>query len=171
MRDQIYTMSHIGVNVPDIAAAVTWYRDVLGCFVLAEPSEVKDDGTHFGNVVKNIFGAKFQSVKLAHVTTACGVGIELFEFVVPKTHTPDNTFDYSRAGIFHFCLTTADVNAAAARVEKNGGKILSRAWKLFNKESCSVIYCQDPWGTVIEFYDAPYDQYFSNMGGVTNPMD
>ena len=31
-----YAMNHIGISVPDIEAAVVWYRDVLGCFVLVQ---------------------------------------------------------------------------------------------------------------------------------------
>lgn len=169
MPDQIFNMSHIGINVPDIDAAVAWYRDVLGCYVIAEASQVSDDGSHFGNVVKDIFGEDFESVKLAHLTTADGVGIELFQFIKPATYVPGNTFEYQRAGIFHFCLTAANIEEAAAKVEANGGKIISKAWKLFNKENCSVIYCKDPWGTIVEFYDAPYDQVFSNQDGVSAP--
>jgi len=158
-------MNHIGINFPDLNAAVPWYRDVLGCFVLAEPTEVIADGSLYGNVVADIFGSKFGKVKIAHVVTACGVGIEMFEFEKPKTYVPENTFDYARAGIFHFCLTTADVVATAKKVENGGGKILSKTWKLFDTEKLRLIYCQDPWGTVIEFYEAPYTQFFANRNG------
>ena len=58
MRKQLYTMNHIGITFPDIDAAFVWYRDVLGCFVLAEPADVLNDGSHFGNIVHNIFGDK-----------------------------------------------------------------------------------------------------------------
>lgn len=167
MTAPLYTMNHIGVNVPDIDAAVAWYRDVLGCFVLAEPSDASVDGSHFGKVVADIFGPKFQAVRMAHLSTADGVGIELFQFLTPKTEVPANTFDYWRAGIFHFCLTARDLEQAAASVVENGGKILSKAWKLFGNKNYRVIYCQDPWGTIIEFYNASYEQYFSNMDGVT----
>lgn len=149
-------MNHIGINFPDVEAAVAWYRDVLGCYVLALPASATDDGTHYGNIVKDIFGADFGEVKIAHLTSACGVGIEMFEFVTPKTHVPKNTFDYARAGIFHFCLTANNVDEIGARVAANGGKILSKSWKLFDGEDIHLIYCQDPWGTIIEFYDAPY---------------
>jgi len=169
MRKQLYTMNHIGITFPDIGAAFVWYRDVLGCFVLAEPADVLNDGSHFGNIVHNIFGDKWGQVKMAHLTTACGVGIEMFQFVKPMTYTPENTFEYHRTGIFHFCLTTSDIDAAAELITKNGGKVLSKTWKLFNKEYRHVLYTQDPWGTIVEFFDAPYDQYFSNMEGVSFP--
>jgi catechol 2,3-dioxygenase-like lactoylglutathione lyase family enzyme len=161
-----YAMNHIGISVPDIEAAVVWYRDVLGCFVLVPPGDAAVDGSHFGKVVADIFGEGFAKVRMAHLSSANGVGIELFQFIKPAAEVPDNTFKYWRTGIFHFCLTARDIEAAAAAVEKNGGKILSKVWKLFGNKNYQVVYCQDPWGTVVEFYDASYEQYFTNQDGV-----
>ncbi|WOI35379.1 hypothetical protein R1T40_21130 (plasmid) [Tritonibacter scottomollicae] len=31
-------------------------------------------------------------------------------------------------------------------------------------EKLNLIYCQAPWGTVIEFYNAPYAQFVANRG-------
>lgn len=162
MNKPLMTMNHIGINVPNITHAVPWYRDVLGCFVLSEVAETSADETHYGQLVKDIFGTDFGSVKIAHLTTACGTGIELFEFMSPKTYVPDNTFDFARSGIFHICLTAADLDETAARVVENGGKVISKNWRMFDGEKLNLIYCQDPWGTVIEFYNAPYAQFVAN---------
>lgn len=162
VTQQHLTMNHIGINFPDIDAAVPWYRDVLGCHVLSEPAEASDDGTLYGDVVKDIFGDQFGKVRIAHLTTACGTGIEMFEFLAPKTYVPQNTFDYARSGLFHFCLTTADIDETVRRVHDCGGKVLSKTWKLFGGERLRLAYCQDPWGTVIEFYEAPYARFFAN---------
>jgi Glyoxalase/Bleomycin resistance protein/Dioxygenase superfamily len=88
---------------------------------------------------------------VAHLSSANGVGIELFQFIKSAVEVPANTFKYWRTGIFHFCLTARDIEAAAAAVEKNGGKILNKVWKLFGNKNYQVVYCQDPWGTVVEF--------------------
>jgi len=156
-------MNHVGINVPDIDAAVAWYRDAIGCYVLAHPTEVTDDGTHFGNAVKDIFGKNFSGLKIAHLSTADGVGIELFQFTKPKTYTPDNTFEYWRTGIFHICLTAADIEATAKQIEANGGKQMSKVWKLFSNKDYKVCYCCDPWGTIIELSSHSYVQVWSNL--------
>jgi len=52
-------ISHVAITVPDIDAAFAWYRDVLGCYVIANPSEADDDDSNLGNVVKDIFGEEF----------------------------------------------------------------------------------------------------------------
>ncbi len=159
MTNQLFTMNHIGITFPDVDAAVSWYRDVLGCFVLEEPTEASDDGTHVGNIVKDIFGDQFDKVRIAHLTTACGVGIEMFQFMRPETYVPDNTFDYSRSGIFHLCLTTIDVDATADLIARSGGKVLSKKWHLHAAKKTRLVYCADPWGTIIEFFEAPYTQF------------
>jgi len=113
-------------------------------------------------VVKDIFGKEFGGLKLAHLSTADGVGIELFQFIKPKTYVPDNTFDYARTGIFHICIIAADIETTAAQIEANGGKLMSKIWRLFSNKDYKVCYCWDPWGTVIELNSHPYLQTWSN---------
>lgn len=156
-------MNHIGISVPDIEAAVKWYEEVLGCYLLVPPVDARNDGSHFGNVVKDIFGERFESVKMAHLSTADGVGIELFQFIQPKTEVPANTFEYWRGGLFHFCLTAPDIEAVAERIGSSGGKVLSKVWKLYANQEYKAVYCQDPWGTIVELCSRPYEQFWSNL--------
>jgi len=156
-------MNHIGISVPDIEAATRWYVDVLGCYLLVPPTDARNDGSHFGKVVKDIFDKRFEHVMMAHLSTADGVGIELFQFVEPKTEVPANTFEYWRGGIFHFCLTAPDVDAVARRIGEHGGKVMSKVWKLWANKEYEVVYCQDPWGTIVELCSHPYEQFWSNL--------
>ena len=160
---QPLAMNHIGINVPDIHAAVSWYQDVFGCYVLTPVGEAKVDGTFFGDVVDDIFKQGFKSVLMAHLVTADGTGLEFFQFTSPKTEVPANTFEFWRAGIFHFCLTSTDVEGTVETVKQKGGKILSKIWKLYANKPYLAVYCQDPWGTVFELYNAGYEQYWANM--------
>ena len=63
-------MNHIGISVPDIDAAARWYCEVLGCYLLVPPVEARNDGSHFGNVVKDIFGDRFESVRMANCSSS-----------------------------------------------------------------------------------------------------
>ncbi|WP_157127636.1 VOC family protein [Rhodococcus sp. WB1] len=81
-----------------------------------------NDGTHFGDVVRDIFGDRFESVHMAHLITADGVGIELFQFDTPQNQPPNTDFEYERHGIFHFCLTVEDIAEQARRIAEAGGK-------------------------------------------------
>ena len=155
--------NHVGIGVPDIHAAVTWYRDVLGCIVLVEPGTVSDDGTHFGELCKDIFGESWRSMQMAHLTTADGLGLELFQFEVPEQSVPNNTYEYWRAGIFHICLTAPDIEEVRERIVQSGGKALSKVWTFYSNKPYKTTYCQDPWGTVIELNSHSYSQVWSNL--------
>jgi catechol 2,3-dioxygenase-like lactoylglutathione lyase family enzyme len=106
-------VNHVGVTVPDIDAAFAWYRDVLGLYPHVPPMDLADDGSHFGNLVSNLFGPDLHAMRIAHLTAADGLGVELFQFTSPATEVPDRTFACWRSGIFHFCLTVEDVTATA----------------------------------------------------------
>ena len=106
----------------------------------------------------------------ARLSTADGVGIELFQFVEPKTEVPADTFEYWRGGIFHFCLTAPDVDAVAQRIGAHGGKVMSKVWKLWANKEYEVVYCQDPWGTIVELCSHPYEQFWSNLAVHPQPF-
>lgn len=156
-------MNHVGITVPDIHAAVKWYTEVLGCYLLEPPAQVENDGTHFGNVVKDIFGLKFEGAILAHLATIDGVGIELFQFINPDVNIPNDNFEYWRAGIFHICVTAPDIESTVELISKTGGKVKSKIWKLWGNKEYKVAYCQDPWGTIIELSSNSYVQSWSNL--------
>lgn len=161
-------LNHVGVTVPDIDAAFAWYRDVLGLYPHRPPEEVVDDGSHFGDLVTNLFGPRLHGMRIAHLTASDGLGVELFEFTDPATEVADETFAYWRTGIFHFCLTVEDVTGTAAAIAAAGGKQLSGVWRLFHNKDYEVVYTQDPWGTVIELCNRPYTAVWANHEPPTN---
>ena len=59
--------NHIGVGVPDLNKAVRWYHEVLGFNIVTEPMEGSDDNSHIGMILKDIFGASFKKLRLAHI--------------------------------------------------------------------------------------------------------
>ena len=155
-------LNHIGLSVPDIHAAFAWYRDVLGCIPVVPPAAPADN-PRSREIGHDLFGERMQGLMMAHMVTANGVGIEMFQFVEPRTRVPQNTFEYERAGIFHFSITAPDIRELAEKIEKTGGRILSRVWPFFKNKDTAVVYCQDPWGTVIELSTRSYEQTWSGM--------
>jgi catechol 2,3-dioxygenase-like lactoylglutathione lyase family enzyme len=49
------SFSHIGLSVPDLDAAVAFYRDVLGFYVIMEPTEITQDDSDIGVMCDDIF--------------------------------------------------------------------------------------------------------------------
>ena len=87
--------NHIGVGVPDLNKAVRWYHEVLDFNIVTEPMEGSADNSHIGMILKDIFGASFKKLRLAHMSFANQVGFEVFEFVDPKEEQRENNFEYS----------------------------------------------------------------------------
>lgn len=150
--------SHVGVTVPDLQAALAWYRDVLGYYVLAGPIEVIEDDTPLGLAAARIYGAGFRRFRFAHLAGPDGSGLELFTFDSPPTVAPEDNFEFWKTGIYHFSLTCAEPVGLASLIAASGGRQRSEAVVLDATRGFSILYAEDPWGTVIEICSHPYPQ-------------
>ncbi|MBB3475752.1 VOC family protein [Sphingomonas sp. BK345] len=151
------------MTVTDIFAATKWYVDVLGCRHTIGPLHIRNDGSPTASVFKGIFGNPMQELYVSHVATANGVGIELFQFVTPPTE--DNrahNFEYWKTGVFHFCVVDPDIEGLATRIAATGGKQNSAIWTLFEGEPFKAVYCEDPWGNLIEIYTHSTELFYAN---------
>ena len=157
-----HCLNHVGVSVPDIDAAIDWYKRLFGFTVIAEPVEVRPDGSHFGNLASNICGAGFGGMKIAHMVTGDGNGFELFEFLEPKPERRTDTMEYWMNGFFHIAITCPDVAGKVDEVVAAGGLKRSEIWELFPVEDIRVCYCEDPFGNVIELASHRYEQMLAN---------
>ena len=156
--------NHVGVSVPDIDAAIDWYQRVFGFVLIAEPVEVRNDGTHFGNLVADICGPEFEAEKIAHMVTGDGTGFELFEFLGPRHERREDTMEYWKNGFFHIGITDVDVHGKVEEIVSNGGIKRSDIWELFPDEGIFVCYCEDPFGNVVEVISHRYEQALANRG-------
>ena len=56
------TFSHIGITVPDINAAVSFYENVMGWYVIMPPSLVKKEKeTAIGQMCIDVFGEDWET--------------------------------------------------------------------------------------------------------------
>jgi catechol 2,3-dioxygenase-like lactoylglutathione lyase family enzyme len=148
------SVTHVGVTVTDLDAAVRWYADVLGLELIAPPAELQPDEGHGGAVAADVFGRRFGRFRQAHLATANGVALELFEFAKPPAWT---------RGIFHVCLTTPAIDELAERIAASGGKMrTSRVWQIFPGEPYRTCYCEDPFGNLIELYSHSHERTYAN---------
>ena len=160
--DQISGFNHIGVGVGDIDAGITFYRDVLGCRILRGPFEVTADGPE-GEEAVDVLGTRpFNRMRMAHLATPDDVGIELFQLIDPPHERREPELEYWKSGTFHFCLTAPDIDATLANILRHGGKQLSRSWPRHPDDPAKrMVYCLDPWGTVIELYTHSFTSMYS----------
>ena len=108
------TFSHIGLSVPDLDAAVAFYRDVMGFYVIMEPTEITQDDSAIGVMCNDVFGPGWGRFRIAHLATADRIGFELFEF--PGNHRPDDNLPFRQVGLFHFAIQDPDLEGLLARI-------------------------------------------------------
>lgn len=68
------------VSAPDLDAAVKFYTEVLGWYLIMEPTEIVEDNSAIDEMCTNAFSENWQRFCIAHLSTGDHVGIELFEF-------------------------------------------------------------------------------------------
>ncbi len=135
-------LNHAGLTVTDIDEAVSWYVDVFGLSLLFGPEEVGSGRA------RAIFGEAFGGMKRAVLGGSNGTGLELFEFLEPKSVRREDNFEYWKTGIFHVCFTCPDVGASVAAVVASGGR--ARTEPLAAGDGRLIAYCEDPFGNVLE---------------------
>ena len=145
--------NHVGIGVGDIHAAIAFYRDAFGCRVLRDPFEVTAEGPGGEEAIDVLGSRPFKRMVMAHLAAPDGVGIELFQLIDPPHERRDPELEYWKSGTFHFCMTAHDIEATLKRILALGGQQISRSWPRDpNDPSKRMVYCLDPWGTVIELY-------------------
>ena len=144
-------IAHVGVAVTDLDRAVAWYSDVLGLEPLGQPTTVSAGHGHAGTVAADVLGPG--SFRQAHLTSANGVAIELFEFAPEQRRW---------TGIFHVCLVPPSLDRAAARIAATGGRRSSRIWPVFPGAPYRTCYCEDPFGNTIELYSHSHERTYAN---------
>lgn len=82
MREPPLALNHIGLTVPDSFAAIDWYGQVFGFTHIMGP-RLLDAWLAATHETPSIFGPRFRRAYQAHLLTANGVGLELFQFVDP----------------------------------------------------------------------------------------
>ena len=164
MAEPARAVAHVGITVPDLEAAIEWYCKVLGMEKIKEPGELALGlNGPIDDLCVDIFGEQFGAVRVAHLASANGVTVELFEFVQPSYEKPVDSFAYWRGGIFHFAVVASDVEHLVDVIVENGGKQRSKIGYLIEGKDLRAVYCEDPWGTVIEVISHSDERAWSNL--------
>ena len=144
-------ITHVGIAVADLDRAVAWYEDVLGLDPLGPATTVPANDGHAGAVAADVLGAG--SFRQAHLTSANGVAVELFEFEEGQERWK---------GIFHICVVPPNLDRTAAQIAATGGRRTSRVWHIFRDAPYRTCYCEDPFGNTIELYSHSHERTYAN---------
>jgi lactoylglutathione lyase family protein len=153
--------SHIGITVPNLEEAVTFYQEVMGWYVMMPPTTVlEEQESAIGQMCIDVFGTGWESFKIAHLSTSDTIGIELFEF--KENNKPQAEFSPYQTGIFHFCVKDPDIEGLTKKIVEAGGKQRMPIREYFPDEKpYKMVYCEDPFGNIIEIYSHSYELVYA----------
>jgi lactoylglutathione lyase family protein len=156
------SFSHIGITVPNIKEAVRFYSEVMGWYIIMEPSVIKKEAeTAIGQMCIDVFGSDWEEFEIAHLATSDGIGIELFSFPHGRKEAPQ--FNPFNTGLFHFCVQDPDIENLVDKIVSFGGKqrMPIRAYYPGEKPY-RMCYVEDPFGIVFEVYSHSYELTYSS---------
>ncbi|CAM4135521.1 VOC domain-containing protein [Vibrio agarivorans] len=158
-------MNHVGIMVGDMDQAVEFYTKALGLRIVMNNTKVIEEReSAIGRMCIAVFGEGFNGFNIAHLVTSDGIGVELFEM---KERQERHEVDFSRLGIFHFCLQLPKEQFASAikRVEEFGGKVrmdIMRYHPEDDSKQAQMVYLEDPFGNLFEFYSHSYEDTYAS---------
>ncbi|MFY0655464.1 MAG: lactoylglutathione lyase family protein [Neptunomonas phycophila] len=154
------SFSHIGLSVTDLDKAVEFYTQVMGWYIIMEPTTISEDDSPIGVMCTDVFGAGWDRFRIAHLSTGDRIGVEIFEF--KNAQKPENNFEYWKSSVFHFCVQDPDVEGLAAKIVEAGGKQRMPVREYFPGEKpYRMVYMEDPFGNIIEIYSHSYELTYS----------
>jgi len=141
---------HTGYTVSDLGRSLEFYRDTLGCEVIA--TQEKE-----GGYLAAIVGYPDAHVRMAHLRVPGGEHvIELFEYLAPDGERAD--VEPRNVGASHLCFLVPDLRAIYAElVEKGVTSFVSPPVEVdtgINRGGLGL-YLRDPDGITVELFQPP----------------
>jgi len=145
---------HTGVTVPDMAQAVDFFTNVVGCQKAMSFGPFSDDKGTFMQDALNV-NPRAVIVEITQIRCGYGSNIELFHYTSPdqKDATPKN----SDIGGYHIALYVDDVKAAKDYLDGKGIKTLMGPIPVDQGPAAgqTILYFLAPWGLQLEAISYP----------------
>lgn len=149
----IRAIEHIGITVPDLEQATEFLVEAFGARVLYDMLDEPLAGPAAESGLGIPVGARIEAVRMLRLGD--GPNLELFAYSSTAQGDPTVTSDFS---IQHFCVYVDDIDAAAERLQRAGGRLLSSSGDLPGGDvgpGNRYLYAQTPWGSTVELVTYP----------------
>lgn len=156
------SLSHIGITVDDLDAALDWYAEVFGFQVSVPPTATSLEAPD-AEMMRAMLGPRFGSLRYAMVSTGSGVFLELFESNEPPTDRAPEHAEFWRTGPWHIAVTCSDIEGLVKTVESTGGRALTAISPLVSGAPFKICMCLDPFGVTVEVYSHPIEEILAAM--------
>jgi catechol 2,3-dioxygenase-like lactoylglutathione lyase family enzyme len=157
-------INHIGLTVPDLAQAESFFTDVMGCEKATSFGPFLDDT---GTFMQDLLDVDPRAVVEEITLMRCGFGsnVELFKYTAPdqKTVVARN----SDIGGHHIAFYVDDIDAVAADLKAKGIRTLMGPLPVSDGPAAgqSIIYFFAPWGLQLEAISFPKGMAYEKDGG------
>jgi catechol 2,3-dioxygenase-like lactoylglutathione lyase family enzyme len=156
-------INHVALSVPDMDKAIKWYKEVLGFTMVAGPVELLADDSLTGKAVRDIHGPDLKKMRMAWLSSGNQVGFEIFEYIEPKAQRRHENFEYWKSGFTHICITDPNIENLCKKISETGGKQRSKVWEIVPDKGHKIVFCEDPFGNIIEVYSNGYEQTITSL--------
>ena len=134
-------LNHVGVAVPDIHAAIAFYRDVLGVTDITEPTALPPQGVTFAFV--NLPSGQVELIE------PYGDNSPILKFLARNP----------KGGQHHVCFEVADIHVAKATMEDRGMRVLNEPRIGAHGTLVVFLHPGDSGGVLIELMEAPAETH------------
>jgi catechol 2,3-dioxygenase-like lactoylglutathione lyase family enzyme len=143
-------LHHTGYTVSDLERSVAFYRDLLGCDVIA--TQEKE-----GGYLAAIVGYPEAHVRMAHLRLPDGEHVvELFQYVAPAGTRAE--VEPRNVGASHLCFLVDDLPALYERLREHGvDSFVSPPVEVDTGINTGglALYLRDPDGITVELFQPP----------------
>lgn len=147
----LHGIDHIGVTVPDIEQATTFFKQAFGAKIAYDNQKPSDQALKGPDTEKTLgLNEGAQVVHMRMISFENSVSIELFEFKNTEQRDPAIVSDF---GVQHFAYYVEDIQKASASFTEAGGDLLNDPGELMGnveKGTGNFVYGRTPWGMIIE---------------------
>ncbi|MBE9462656.1 VOC family protein [Dyadobacter subterraneus] len=125
--------NHVGIRVPDYAAAIKWYTEKLDFRVIHEWDYADEKLAYLAPANTNDFWIEILA------------GGKL----IPNTKFNDLGKSLESGGYHHLCVHVTNLNKVLAELKKRGVTVVGQPFYL-DAITRNLAFIQDPWGNMIE---------------------
>lgn len=158
----IVGIDHVGINVPDLNKAVTFFNDVLGFTPVTQLGPIPLDAEW---KKLNHINPNTGAVTIKMINAGNGASIEVFEYADNKGNANQpNTDDI---GASHIAFYVNDIAAAVQYLKSKGVKILGEPFTMPSGDTAGEtwVYFETPWRAKMELVSYPNGKGYEK----TNP--
>lgn len=135
----IGALNHVGIAVPDIHAAIAFYRDVLGAVSITEPKILAPQGVTYAFV--DLPSGQVELIE------PYGEASPILKFLAKNP----------KGGQHHICFETEDIHAAKGLMEGRGMRVLGEPRIGAHGTLVVFLHPGDAGGVLIELMETPKD--------------